>query len=122
MMMWTLTADIEKRIPGIAMRCVWRLLDISNKDHITNEEVRNRIRQAIGPYENLAKTILQGTGKEGEGEADRERDGRTTSHRMRVSVQGVVRLLVTESISRCTGKQMCLVACFRLAGNRFLHA
>jgi hypothetical protein len=63
------------------MRCFRRLLGISYKDHITNEEVKNRIRQAIGPYEDLttikrrklkwsghvtrgegiAKTVLQGT-------------------------------------------------------------
>ena len=27
------------------------------RDHVTNEEVRNRIRQAIGPYEDLLTTV-----------------------------------------------------------------
>ena len=64
------------------MRCYRKILRISYKDHVTNEEVRAKIRQAIGPREDLltfvkrcklqwyghvfrssglAKTILQGT-------------------------------------------------------------
>ena len=35
------------------MRCFRRLLGISYRDRVTNEEVRNRIRQAIGPFEDL---------------------------------------------------------------------
>ena len=54
---WTLTADLERRIQAIEMRCFRRLLGISYKDHITNEEVRNRIRQAIGPHEELLTTV-----------------------------------------------------------------
>ena len=54
---WTLTADLERRIQATEMRCFRRLLGISYKDHITNEEVRNRIRQAIGPYEDLLATV-----------------------------------------------------------------
>ena len=30
------------------MRCYWRLPNISYKDHVTNEEVRNRIQYDIG--------------------------------------------------------------------------
>ena len=33
------------------------LLGISYRDHVTNEEVGNRIRQAIGPYEDLLTTV-----------------------------------------------------------------
>ena len=73
---------------------------ISYRDHIT-EEVKARTGNAIGPYENLltsvkrrklkwyghvtrssvlAKTILQGLQfKEGDEEADRGNDGKTTS-------------------------------------------
>ena len=78
---WTLTAELEKKIQTTEMRCFRRLLGISYRDHVTNEKVGNRIRQAIGPYEDLttvkkrklrwyghkirstglAKTILQGT-------------------------------------------------------------
>ena len=66
------------------MRCYQRLLNISYKDHVTNEEVRRKIQAAIGEYDEfptlvkkrkvrlfghvsrssgLAKTILQGTVK-----------------------------------------------------------
>lgn len=54
---WTLTADTERRIQALEMRCFRRLLGISYKDHITNEEVKNRIRQAIGPYKDLLTTV-----------------------------------------------------------------
>ena len=39
---WTLTADIES-IQVMEMRCFHKLLGISYKDHITNEEVKARI-------------------------------------------------------------------------------
>ena len=79
---WTTTTDIEGRIQAIEMRCFRKLLGISYRDHITNEEVKARTENAIGPYEDfltsvkrhklkwygqvtrssgLAKTILQGT-------------------------------------------------------------
>ena len=40
---WTLTAEIERRIQALEMRCYRRLLNISYNDHVTNEEVQNRI-------------------------------------------------------------------------------
>ena len=64
------------------MRCYRKTLRILYKDHVTNEEVRAKIQQAIGPHKvlltmvkrrklqwyghvslssGLAKTILQGT-------------------------------------------------------------
>ena len=64
------------------MRCYRKILRILYKDHVTNEEVRAKIQQDIGPHEDLltivkrrklqwyvhasrssglAKTILQGT-------------------------------------------------------------
>ena len=77
-------------------RCFRKLLGISYKDHITNEEVNARIENAIGPYgdltsvkrhklmwyghvtrsSGLAKTILQGTVQGGR---RRENNGKTTS-------------------------------------------
>ena len=81
---WTLTAEIERRIKAAEMRCYRRLLNISYKDHVTNEEVRNKIKNSIGVHDDLltivkkrklrwhghisrssgmAKTILQGTVK-----------------------------------------------------------
>ena len=68
------------------MRCYSKILRISYKDRVTNEEVRAKIQQAIGPHEDpliivkrrklqwyghvsrssgLAKTISQGTVKGG---------------------------------------------------------
>ena len=68
------------------MRCYRKILCISYKDHVNNEEVCAKIQQAIGPHEDLltilkrrklqwyghvsrssglAKTILQGTVKGG---------------------------------------------------------
>ena len=48
---WTLSADLQKRIQAMEMRCFRTILRISYKDHVTNEVVRNKIKQAIGPYE-----------------------------------------------------------------------
>ena len=68
------------------MRCYSKILRISYRDHVANEEVRAKIQQAIGPHEDLltivkrlklqwyghvsrssglAKTILQDTVKVG---------------------------------------------------------
>ena len=88
---WTITADIERRIQALEMRCFRKRLGISYRDHITNEDVKARTGNAIGPYENLLGT---GTShdhldwprlsyreqfKEGDEEADRGNDGKTTS-------------------------------------------
>ena len=50
---WTITTDAERRIQALEMRCFRKLLGISYRDHITNEEVKARIGNAIGPYEDL---------------------------------------------------------------------
>ena len=71
---------------AMEMRCYRKILHISHKDHVTNEEDRAKIQQAIGPHEDLltivkrrklqwyghvsrpsgqAKTILQGKVKGG---------------------------------------------------------
>ena len=81
---WTLTAELEKRTHVFEMRCYCRLLNISYKDQVINEEVLRNIQVAFGEYEELlimvkkrkprwfghaskspglAKTILQGTVK-----------------------------------------------------------
>ena len=78
---WTLTAELQRRIQAMEMRCYRKILYISYKDHVTNEEVRAKIQQAIRPQQDpltivkrrklqwyghvsrssgLAKTILQG--------------------------------------------------------------
>ena len=53
---WTHTAELERKIQPTGMRCFRRLLGVSYRDHVTNEEVRNRIRQCIGPYDDLLTT------------------------------------------------------------------
>ena len=97
---WTLTAELQRRIQATEMRCYRKILRISYKDHVTNEEVRAKLQQAIGPHEDLltivnrrklrwygyvsrslglTKTILQGGGGGEEDEADRGRGGKTVS-------------------------------------------
>ena len=88
-LMWTLILSTflyacKSWIQALEMRCYGRLLNISYKDRVTNEEVRNRIQNAIGMHDDLltmekkrklrwyghisrsssmAKTILLGTVK-----------------------------------------------------------
>ena len=83
---WTLTAELQRRIRAMEMRCHRRSVRISYKDHATNEEVCAKIQHAIGSHEDLqtivkrrklkwyghvsrstglAKTILQATVKGG---------------------------------------------------------
>ena len=90
---WTLTAELRRRIQTMKMRCYRKILRISYKDHVTNEEVCAEIQQAIEPHEGLltivkrrklqwngrissssglAKTILQSTVK-GETRQGRQR-------------------------------------------------
>ena len=79
---WAFTAELQRRIQAMEMRCSRTILRISYKDPVTNEEVCAKIQQAIGPHKDLltivkrrkmqwyshvsrssglAKTILQGT-------------------------------------------------------------
>ena len=83
---WTLTAELQRRIRAMEMKCYRKIQRISYKDHVTNQEVRAKIQQAIGPHKDLltivkrhklrwngyvsrssglAKTISQGTVKRG---------------------------------------------------------
>ena len=83
---WTLTAELQRGKQALEIRCYY----ISYTDHVTNEEVCAKIKQVIGPHEDLtivkrrklqwyghvsrssglAKPILQGRVKE------RRRQGR----------------------------------------------
>ena len=47
---WTITSDIGRRVQALEMRCFRKLLGISYRDHIANEEVKARIGNAIWPY------------------------------------------------------------------------
>ena len=55
---WTLTAELQRRIQAMKMRCYRKILRMSHKDHVTNEVVRSKIQQTFGPYEDL-KTIAK---------------------------------------------------------------
>ena len=52
---WTLTAELQRRIEAMEMRCYRKILHISYKDHVTNEEVCAKMQQAIGRHEDLLK-------------------------------------------------------------------
>ena len=39
------------------VRCYREILPISYKDHATNEEVRAKIQQAVGPHEDLLTIV-----------------------------------------------------------------
>ena len=54
---WTLTAQLQRRIQAMEMRCYHKILHISYKDHVTNEEVRAKIQQANGPHQDLLTTV-----------------------------------------------------------------
>ena len=54
---WTLTAELQRRIQAIKMRCYRKILRISYKDHVTNEDVRAKIQQEIGAHENLLTIV-----------------------------------------------------------------
>ena len=82
---WTITAEPQRRIQAMEMRCYRKIKHTSYTDHSTSEEVRAKIQRAIGPHEDLTivkrrklqwyghvsrssglgKTILQGTVKGG---------------------------------------------------------
>ena len=57
--LYTLTAELEKRAQARAMRCYQRLLNISYKDHIT-EEVCKKSQAAIREYDELLTLVKKG--------------------------------------------------------------
>ena len=54
---WTPTAELQRRIQAVEMRCYRKILPISYKNHVTNKEVRAKIQQAIGPHEDLLSIV-----------------------------------------------------------------
>ena len=58
---WTLTAELQRRIQAMEMRCYRKILHFSYKDQVTNEEVRAKILQAIGPHEDLLTIVKRHT-------------------------------------------------------------
>ena len=51
------TAEFQRRIQAIEMRCYRKILRILYKDLVTDEEVVAKIQQAIGPHEDLLTTV-----------------------------------------------------------------
>ena len=45
---WTLTAELQRRIKAMEMRCYRKILCISYKNLVTNREVCAKIQQVIG--------------------------------------------------------------------------
>ena len=41
--LWTFTAELQRRIQAMEMRCYRKILHISYKDHVTNEKVHAKI-------------------------------------------------------------------------------
>ena len=54
---WTLTAKLQIRIQAMEMRCYCKILHISYKDHVTNEEVCAMIQQATGPHKDFLTIV-----------------------------------------------------------------
>ena len=54
---WTLTAELQRRIQALEIRWYRKISHISYKDRVTNEKVRAKIQQAIGPHEDLLTIV-----------------------------------------------------------------
>ena len=91
---WTLTAELQKRMQAMEMRRCRKILRISYKGHVTNEEVRAKIQQAIDRREEIQTAVVwtclpfirsgqnhlaRRSERGEEGKADRRRGGKTTS-------------------------------------------
>ena len=50
-------AELERRIQALEMRCYRRFLNICYKDHMTNEEVRSRIQNAVGVHDDILTMV-----------------------------------------------------------------
>ena len=54
---WTITAELQRRIQAMEMRCYRKILRISYKDHVSSEEVRAKIQQAIEPHKDILTIV-----------------------------------------------------------------
>ena len=54
---WTLTAELQRKITAVEMRCFRIILGISCTDHVTNEEIRKNIAQHVGHCEDLLTAV-----------------------------------------------------------------
>ena len=96
---WTLTAEFQRRIQAMEMRCYHKILCLSYKDHVTNEEVCAKIQQAIRPHKDLLtikrRRKLQWYGHSGQNHLARQSEGekktRQTEEEMGRQHQGMDR-------------------------------
>ena len=77
------TAELQRRMQAMKMRCYCKILHISYKNCVTNEEVRAKIQQAIGPHEDL--TIVKTCNLQGYGHISR------SSGLAKTNLQGTVK-------------------------------
>ena len=54
---WTFSAELQRRIQTMEMRCYRKILHILYKGHVINKEVRAKIQQAIGPHEDFLTIV-----------------------------------------------------------------
>ena len=54
---WTLMADTEKKVQAFENKSLRKLLRISWREHKTNEYVRKRVEELVGPQETLLATV-----------------------------------------------------------------
>ena len=54
---WILTAELQRKIQAMEMGCYHKLLRISYKHHVTDEDVRAKIQRATGPHEDLLTIV-----------------------------------------------------------------
>ena len=53
----TFTAELKRTIQAMEMTCYRKILRISYKDRVTNEEVRAKIKRTIGPHEDFLTIV-----------------------------------------------------------------
>ena len=56
---WTLTAELQRRLQAMEMRCYRKVPRISYTDQVTDQKVRAKIQQAIGPHEDLLTIVMR---------------------------------------------------------------
>ena len=56
---WTLTAELQRRIQALEMKCYRTILGITYRDRITNDAIRGLIAAHVDNYEDLLSTVIK---------------------------------------------------------------
>ena len=56
---WTITKELQGKIRALEMRCLKRLLNITYRERITNNEVRSIVTREIGPNSELLAMVIR---------------------------------------------------------------